>query len=1130
LELFGPFLALLCLALSFQMTTMESSMSLSPPVIPLSPQQSPKENQAMTTDDKINNNDKNTIIMEGMLLKQASRLSQKYWHARYFEFHATDNTLRYYKHDNFRGSIPISNAVNTEISELFVQKHQRELVYCFRITYDSDDTTAGLDQSATAAAVAGYGAEEDEDNDANNDDDNHLSHQINDLDDDNHDQDSLLSETNLSRASWIQKKGDRFALDLARTHPTASSPKKKTPFKRPAILHRRSKSAHMITTTNAVANESNNNVNNRILANKSMDDSGHQNQSRGTSIPFLRRGMSDFIVQEQHQQPHSVISGSAHSTPPIGDVPKIVQVVENNNDTNTHRTPVVHNTKSTTTTTTTTTTTRKTYQDAINQEEQELLRVEYLTNQKERNRKAKERLVQGSRYAAAAGATIGVTVVTAGIGLVAGLVALGVAGAAGGGGAAMGVFGKRRDTNRSEIVIAGPDYKIVRQWKACLDAALESDYCVQTSTWGQLFASTDKNKARAAVLLPTGRLGTYNNNTNNKDSSQRNLNSTGSLLLGENARWIVMGGGFLSLVGWGYQGLRILREERDDEMLMPMTMTRGTGSRVVSHMSVAGKPSMPMKAHVVLNTTPLDAFLCLMSLGRIQSDAAPVAKTTCKHNVVVPQMMEHRITFEIIENIDEHTDVIHMVLQPLFLFPSWTKSRDFVLYRYWRLDPDGSYVVCYESVEHTQCPPLPDHVRAEMHQVFNIAPQKRISRKRAMNRLRPAECLMTATVQVDPKGWVPTTPLSFLGNQAYADAFGVAALSQLVEIRDAIDHDRFIPVTLDNELLYNNDFAQQSADEYRIYDNVIDNVIPMGITRNLSTDTGDETLNDDFLNYDFAYACNESTQTVPRTATGIALTPPILPTCMWAEPDSNSFRVRGPLYLIDKKKQNAGPSIGRLIAVDVVNVEEPIYSGLTMHPTERVQLALQKEAELKRKGLKSDLPPFFFVVNIVLPGPPFYHGVFYYAIDDMSQINGRNGSPSSKLCNRFFFGESDEFRDRTFKLIPQIVHGNFIVRKAVGSTPAIMGKKLRQLYVRNDRFFEVILDCGSSPVATGVIRLSLGYAKSLVIDMGFLLEGDEQEYLPERIFGCVRMKNIDFGPHLRKVTSPSSEIEAYVTE
>ena len=138
----------------------------------------------------------------------------------------------------------------------------------------------------------------------------------------------------------------------------------------------------------------------------------------------------------------------------------------------------------------------------------------------------------------------------------------------------------------------------------------------------------------------------------------------------------------------------------------------------------------------------------------------------------------------------------------------------------------------------------------------------------------------------------------------------------------------------------------------------------------------------------------------------------------------------------------------------------------------------------------------------------------------MSCIDGTDGTASSKLCNDFFFGASDEFRHKTFKLIPQIVEGNFLVRKAVGSTPAIMGTKLRQLYVRNERFMEVILDCGSSSVATGVIRLSLGYAKTLVIDMGFLFEGNDETTLPERVFGAVRIKNLVFGPHLRKVEQP----------
>ena len=69
-----------------------------------------------------------------------------------------------------------------------------------------------------------------------------------------------------------------------------------------------------------------------------------------------------------------------------------------------------------------------------------------------------------------------------------------------------------------------------------------------------------------------------------------------------------------------------------------------------------------------------------------------------------------------------------------------------------------------------------------------------------------------------------------------------------------------------------------------------------------------------------------------------------------------------------------------------------------------------------------------------------------------------------------------------------------------------MGTSLKQHYVRSERFMEIVLDCGSSQVTEGVLKLSLGYAKALVVDMGFFLEAREAEHLPERIMGCVRVK------------------------
>lgn len=66
------------------------------------------------------------------------------------------------------------------------------------------------------------------------------------------------------------------------------------------------------------------------------------------------------------------------------------------------------------------------------------------------------------------------------------------------------------------------------------------------------------------------------------------------------------------------------------------------------------------------------------------------------------------------------------------------------------------------------------------------------------------------------------------------------------------------------------------------------------------------------------------------------------------------------------------------------------------------------------------------------------------------------------------------------QLIPRIVEGNFVVKKAVGSKPAILGKKLKQIYIRTERFCEVIVDIDSDSVARKITKLSLGYVSSYV--------------------------------------------------
>lgn len=237
------------------------------------------------------------------------------------------------------------------------------------------------------------------------------------------------------------------------------------------------------------------------------------------------------------------------------------------------------------------------------------------------------------------------------------------------------------------------------------------------------------------------------------------------------------------------------------------------------------------------------------------------------------------------------------------------------------------------------------------------------------------------------------------------------------------------------------------------------------------------------------------------------LDPPSLRSKGWSEPSAEDYCVRSKAYLKNKIKEPSEKSVFRLITVDLVNSKTPIYTGMCAHPGERVQKALERE---RKTGVR-ELPEFVFAVNLCIPAGTIYHAVFYYGIDKTTMDEIKQGqTPFGRIMNKFIFGDSDSYRNNTFKLIPRIIEGNYVVRKGVGSKPVILGKKIKQNYVTDDRYFEIIVDIASDAVAKRITKLCLGYIKTIVVDMMFVLEGKDETALPERIFGGATIKNLDF--------------------
>jgi len=221
------------------------------------------------------------------------------------------------------------------------------------------------------------------------------------------------------------------------------------------------------------------------------------------------------------------------------------------------------------------------------------------------------------------------------------------------------------------------------------------------------------------------------------------------------------------------------------------------------------------------------------------------------------------------------------------------------------------------------------------------------------------------------------------------------------------------------------------------------------------------------------------------------------------------FNVRSVTYLEDRKKEPSQGSMFELIAMDLWDVETPIDN-----------VAMNMKGGLAEKYLNTSGPkPFLFIIQFQVPGPPFLSFIAYFAAKPGSI---EEVTPFSRLFADFCDG-TDAFRDSRFKFIPRVVRGSYIVKSAVGQTPALLGNKLVCSYHKGEGYFEIDVDVGSSNVAGGVLKVVKGYITALTIDMCFLLEAQHPDELPETILGSLRFErlSLDMARKWPSVSSPS---------
>ena len=210
----------------------------------------------------------------------------------------------------------------------------------------------------------------------------------------------------------------------------------------------------------------------------------------------------------------------------------------------------------------------------------------------------------------------------------------------------------------------------------------------------------------------------------------------------------------------------------------------------------------------------------------------------------------------------------------------------------------------------------------------------------------------------------------------------------------------------------------------------------------------------------------------------------------WTPLDATELHVRGSNYLEDRVKVLSQPAMFEMLCFDLFYTDFPIHCVSTNKHCKAYWL------------LKEDPNLFLFTINWRLH--PMQATVTYGIRKNKCEWI-KDECPERILIERFLEGTT-EFRNQAIKVIPKVTEGPWLVRKAVGQTPAILGRKLKVDYHEDTgRFFEAEYDVLSTTAAKSMIGLVVGAAKRLVIDVGLLLEGKEVDELPERVLGGFRI-------------------------
>ncbi|KAJ4846793.1 hypothetical protein Tsubulata_014108 [Turnera subulata] len=458
---------------------------------------------------------------------------------------------------------------------------------------------------------------------------------------------------------------------------------------------------------------------------------------------------------------------------------------------------------------------------------------------------------------------------------------------------------------------------------------------------------------------------------------------------------------------------------------------------------------------------------------------------------------------ELLDSYDGHYDILYGTYDPKYL-TRWQSNRDFVFSRQWFRGQDGTYTILLFPTVHKKRPPRSGYHRTRVNpSTWEI---RNLNTPMGSN---TARCIVTQMLEIHQSGWCrwkKTRSSKFEKSTQYALLTQVSGLKEYIGANPALKFE--YTTTVVRTKFSDGAISNGEYDDTEVQDEFYD-AIAADTSSSSDESDGDGDQHEDLKvklkNVSWAItslalkrtSAPEENMEFDSTVPPISVDPSQFSgslqkgkddndTNCWTTPSGKGFKIRGKTYLKDNSKVSGGDPLLKLVAVDWLKVDKPM-DKVALHP----KCLVQTEAGKKL--------PFILLINLQIPAKPNYSMVMYYAAE--RPIN------KNSLLGKFVDG-TDMFRDSRFKLIPSIIEGYWMVKRAVGTKACLLGKAVTCNYLRQDNFLEIDVDIGSSSVARSVIGLVLGYVTSLVVDLAILIEGKEEEELPEYILGTVRLNRV----------------------